>query len=165
MQKLQATTTASSLTSCPLNDQPTGGAATLPPPLPPPPSTAVHRPPPDAAIQCRSRSSRCSKDLESKNQVRSWMGVGRKEGTRRKGRTIAAPTAVAKPASARLRRRRAAGGELRLARLFLGCCDRAAAPNQWLSQKSLTAKNGAFVIFFAVYTICSTNPFSSIRSS
>ena len=108
MQKLQATTTASSLTSCPLNDQPTGGAATLPPPLPPPPSTAVHRPPPDAAIQCRSRSSRCSKDLESKNQVRSWMGVGRKEGTRRKGRTIAAPTAVAKPASARLRRHRAA---------------------------------------------------------
>ena len=98
MQKLQATTTASSLTSCPLNDQPTGAAAT-----PPPPS---------AAIQCRSRSSRCSKDLESKNQVRSWMGVGKKEGTRRKGRTIAAPTAVAKPARARLRRRRA-GGELR----------------------------------------------------
>ena len=91
MQKLQATTTASSLTSCPLNDQPTGGAATLPPPRPPPPS---------AAIQCRSRSSRCSKDLESKNQVRSWMGVGKKEGTRRKGRTIAAPTAVAKPALA-----------------------------------------------------------------
>ena len=93
MQKLQATTTASSLTSCPLNDQPTGGAATKPPPRPPPP-------PPSAAIQCRSRSRRCSKDLESKNQVRSWMEVGRKEGTRRKGRTIAAPTAVAKPARA-----------------------------------------------------------------
>ena len=105
MQKLQATTTASSLTSCPLNDQPTGGAATKPPPRPPPlPSAAVRRrrspPLPSAAIQCRSRSSRCSKDLESKNQVRSWMGVGRKEGTRRKGRTIAAPTAVAKPARA-----------------------------------------------------------------
>ena len=101
MQKLQATTTASSLTSCPLNDQPTGGAATLPPPRPPPPSAADRRrPPPSAAIQCRSHSSRCSKDLESKNQVRSWMEVGRKEGTRRKGRTIAAPTAVAKPARA-----------------------------------------------------------------
>ena len=108
MQKLQATTTASSLTSCPLNDQPTGGAATLPPP---------RRPPPSAAIQCRSSSSRCSKDLESKNQVRSWMGVGKKEGTRRKGRAIAAPTAAAQPARHRRapppHRRRRAGGELR----------------------------------------------------